>query len=60
MDWDEPREKPAMLARKELDPLSIEALHDYIDELKSEIERVQAKISDKEKARKGAEAFFKK
>ncbi len=59
MEWDEPKAKPATLARKELDTLSIEALHDYIAELKAEIERTEAKIADKEKARAGAEAFFK-
>jgi uncharacterized small protein (DUF1192 family) len=39
--------------------MSIEALHEYIDELKGEIARAEAKIADKQAARSGAESFFK-
>ena len=45
---------------KNLDILSIEALGEYIDELKREIVRAQEKISFKENAREGAEMLFKK
>lgn len=44
---------------KDLDVLSIEALGEYIAELEVEIARAQEKIEFKEKAREGAESFFK-
>jgi len=44
---------------KDLDVLSIEALGEYIEELEAEIARVRDKIAFKEKAREGAESFFK-
>ncbi len=46
--------------KKNLDELSIEALGEYIAELEAEIERTREAIKLKEKARAGAEAFFKK
>lgn len=45
--------------QKDLDVLSIEALGEYITELEAEIARVREKIAYKEKARVGAESFFK-
>jgi uncharacterized small protein (DUF1192 family) len=59
MDWDEPVNKPAKKQLADLDVMSIEALHEYIDELKGEIARAEAKIADKQAARSGAESFFK-
>ena len=47
-------------ALKDLDAFSIEALGKYIEELKIEITRARDKIAFKEKAREGAESFFKK
>ena len=60
MDTDdlEPPKKKAEI--KNLDIMSIEALQDYVQELKSEIARVESAIAAKQKARSGAEAFFKK
>jgi uncharacterized small protein (DUF1192 family) len=51
------KKKPAL---KNLEILSIDALRDYIDELKGEIRRTEDMIASKETARAGAEAFFKK
>jgi len=54
--------KPSMSAatvRKDLDEMSIEAIGDYIAELKDEIARAEAAIAAKKAARDGAHAFFK-
>lgn len=59
MDWDEPIIKKPILEQPDLDVLSIEALNDYIEELRSEIGRAEEKIAAKQSARSGAEAFFK-
>jgi uncharacterized small protein (DUF1192 family) len=45
---------------RKLDVLSLEDLHGYIDELEREIIRVREHIAVKEKARVGADAFFKR
>ena len=60
MDTDElePIKKKQVL--KDLDVFSIEALGEYIEELETEIARAREKIAFKEKAREGAESFFKK
>ena len=60
MDTDElePIKKKQVL--KDLDVFSIEALGEYIEELETEIARTREKIAFKEKAREGAESFFKK
>ena len=47
-------------AKRDLDPMSIEELHDYISEMKEEIERVLGEITKKETHRSGVEALFKK
>ena len=60
MDTDdlEPRKvKPAL---KDLEIMSVEALHEYIQELEGEIARARVEIDKKNKARVGAESFFKK
>jgi uncharacterized small protein (DUF1192 family) len=54
----EPTKKKPQLRNLEI--MSIEALGNYIEELKSEITRVEAEIVRKQGARAGAEAFFKK
>jgi uncharacterized small protein (DUF1192 family) len=54
----EPQKKKPVL--KNLEELSIEALHEYIAEMETEIDRVREAIKTKEAARQGAEAFFKK
>jgi len=60
MDTDDLEPKKKSVAPKNLDELSIEALHEYIAELEDEIARVRSSIQAKEAARAGAEAFFKK
>ncbi|TAN57055.1 MAG: DUF1192 domain-containing protein [Magnetospirillum sp.] len=60
MDSDdlEPRQKAPAL--RNLDPMSIEELRDYIAELESEIGRADEAIKRKQSVRAGAEAFFKR
>ncbi len=60
MDTDdlEPIKKKPIL--KDLEIMSIEALKDYIADLTAEIRRAEGMIGAKEKARLGAESFFKK
>lgn len=49
-----PKPKP-----KDLDDMSIEALHEYIADMEAEIVRVREAIAAKEAARQGADAVFK-
>jgi uncharacterized small protein (DUF1192 family) len=60
MDADdlEPRKKPQAL--KNLDPMSIEELNDYIADLRAEIVRAEQAIARKQAVKMGAEAFFKR
>ncbi len=44
---------------KNLEVMSIEALHEYIEDLKAEIARVEETIKNKESARVSADSFFK-
>ena len=60
MDTDDLEPIKKKPAPKDLEVMSIEALRDYIDELKGEIRRAEDMIASKDKARLGAEAFFKK
>ena len=46
--------------KRNLDPMSIEELHEYIAEMQEEIERVRVEIAKKEDHRSGVEALFKK
>lgn len=58
IDDDTPRhQKPQP---KDLTVMSIEALHEYIEELENEIARTQEAIKKKEGGRAAAESFFKK
>jgi len=59
MDVDELEPVKKQPEKKNLDELSIEALGEYIEELKEEIARVEGVISLKQQARVGAESFFK-
>ncbi|WP_419903851.1 DUF1192 family protein [Kiloniella sp.] len=45
---------------KDLEPMGLGELGDYIRELEVEIERAQAEISRKEKHRQGIDGLFKK
>jgi uncharacterized small protein (DUF1192 family) len=60
MEDDQPRPKPALLARPPLDDFSVAALEDYIAALKAEIIRVEAAISGKQGARATAESMFRR
>ncbi|NBP71922.1 MAG: DUF1192 domain-containing protein [Alphaproteobacteria bacterium] len=46
--------------KRDLDPMSIGELNEYIDEMHEEIERVRAEIAKKEAHRSGVESLFKK
>lgn len=54
----EPRGKPA--APRDLSPMGIAELEDYIAELEAEIARVRVDIAAKLGQRQGAEALFKR
>ena len=53
-----PQKAPAKL--RELDPLSIEELEEYIAELEAEIRRVREDIEKKQRHRAGVEGLFKR
>jgi uncharacterized small protein (DUF1192 family) len=53
----EPQTKRQVL--RDLELMSIDALHEYIVELKAEIDRVQQAITAKEKAKGAAESVFR-
>lgn len=59
-DDDEPLMKRRRLEPLLLDSLGIEELRSYIDELKTEIVRVEADIGRKGSHRSAADAFFKR
>ncbi len=59
-DEDEPLTKRRRLEPLFLDSLGIEELRSYIDELRTEIARVEADIGRKSSHRSAADAFFKK
>ena len=56
-DLEARRKKPAA---KDLNPLSIDDLEGYIEELQAEIARARTMITAKKAVRQGAEAFFKR
>ena len=60
MDWNglEPEKKKPKL--KNLEELSISALDEYIEELKTEISRAENMIKVKRAARDGANSVFKR
>lgn len=55
-DTEPTKKKPAP---KNLDPMSVEDLRDYIAELETEIDRARGQIAKKEAQRLAASAFFK-
>jgi len=59
MDTDDLEPQKSKAGQKDLDEMSIEAIEEYIQDLKNEIKRAEAAISTKESARAGADAFFK-
>jgi len=57
---DKPKDPLAELKKQDLDPLSIDELHERIDSLKGEIARVEAHIQRVQSHRSAAEDLFKK
>ena len=55
-----PEDPLVALARQDLDPLSIEELHERIEALKVEIARVEAHMQRAETHRSAAEELFKR
>ncbi|MCA0200708.1 MAG: DUF1192 domain-containing protein [Proteobacteria bacterium] len=55
-DLDPIKKKPV---KKDLSRMSVGDLNDYIGELKAEIARAEAEIGKKQRARAGADSFFK-
>lgn len=60
MDVDDPEPRAKPQALRNLDPMSIAELTDYIAELEGEIVRVREAITRKQAVKAGAEAFFKR
>lgn len=60
MEWDDLEPRKAKPKPKDLQPLSIAELNDYIAELEAEIVRARGMIAAKQKDRSGAEGLFKK
>ena len=54
----EPRKKQPRV--RDLEPMSVEALHEYITQLEGEIARVRAEIARKQAVRGDAEGLFKR
>ncbi len=57
---DKPGDPLVLLVRQDLDPMSVEELHNRIAVLKGEIARVRAKIDSSVNFRASADAIFKK
>ena len=59
MDTDDLEPVKKRVAKKDFERMSITDLHEYIVELRAEIERAETAIKRKDKARQGAESVFK-
>lgn len=59
MDTDDLEPKTKKPQKRNLDPLSVEELHNYIAELTAEIARVEEDIAKKRKHLSAAESLFK-
>lgn len=59
MDTDDLEPMTPKGGKKDLDEMSIEALGEYIDQLKAEIARAEGAVEAKKAARAGADAFFR-
>ena len=57
---DKPGDPLTLLARQDLDPLSVDELHARIAKLEAEIARVRARITAAVDHRTNAESLFKK
>ena len=60
MDPEDLEPKTKKPTPKNLEVMSIEALHEYVAEMETEIARVREMIAAKEKARVGAETLFRR
>lgn len=60
MDTDDLEPRAERPKPKNLDVMSIEALHEYIGEIEREIARARDMIAKKTNVRSGADAFFKR
>lgn len=60
MEWDDLEPRKAKPKPKDLQPLSVAELDDYIAELEAEIIRAREMIAVKRKERSGAEGLFRK
>ncbi len=60
MSMEEGELQPKAPEPKDLEPMSIEQLEDYVAEMKAEIARVEEAIAAKKDIRVGAEALFRK
>jgi len=60
MEWNDLEPQKEKPKPKNLEEMSIEALGEYIDELKAEIARAESMIGSKEVARDGADSVFKR
>jgi len=59
MDTDDLDPIKRKAGQKDLDEMSIEAIGEYIEDLKAEMIRAETVIEHKRTARSGADAFFK-
>ena len=58
-DDDQDRPDKSSLGTKDLDPMSIYELEDYIDDLQAEIERTRQEIEKKKAHKEAASSIFK-
>lgn len=59
MDWEELDPKKKAPERRNLEVMGVAELEAYIADLQAEIARAHATIAAKQKAKSGAEKFFK-
>lgn len=59
MDLEDDRPQNMPKPKRDLDPMSIKELLEYIEEMKEEIIRVRGEIAKKEAHRAGVEGLFK-
>jgi uncharacterized small protein (DUF1192 family) len=57
---DKPKDPLEQLKKQDLDPLSVDELHERIEALKEEIARVEAHMNRAQTHRSAAEELFKK
>ncbi|HXP95647.1 MAG TPA: DUF1192 domain-containing protein [Telmatospirillum sp.] len=60
MDLDDLEPRKKAVEQRNLEPMSVEELILYIDELQAEILRVKSTIAAKKSVRNGAESLFRK